>query len=99
MRLSDQLTDNTRAFVLAGGAGRRLSPLTKYRPKPLVPFGGCFRIIDFTLSNCFNSVLGRAHVLVQHEHEYMTAYLRMGWSRLGSNPEVAVPSPASIRKR
>jgi glucose-1-phosphate adenylyltransferase len=99
MRLSDQLTDNTRAFVLAGGAGRRLSPLTKYRPKPLVPFGGCFRIIDFTLSNCFNSGLGGAYVLVQHEHESMTAYLRKGWSRLGTSREFAVPSPASSGKR
>jgi glucose-1-phosphate adenylyltransferase len=99
MRLSDQLTDNTRAFVLAGGAGRRLSPLTKYRPKPLVPFGGCFRIIDFTLSNCFNSGLGGAYVLVQHEHESMTAYLRKGWSRLGTSREFAMPSPASSGKR
>jgi glucose-1-phosphate adenylyltransferase len=99
MRLSDRLTDNTRAFVLAGGAGRRLSPLTKYRPKPLVPFGGCFRIIDFTLSNCFNSGLGGAYVLVQHEHESMTAYLRKGWSRLGTSREFAVPSPASSGKR
>src|SRR5215831_191590 len=99
MRLSDQLTDNTRAFVLAGGAGRRLSPLTKYRPKPLVPFGGCFRIIDFTLSNCFNSGLGGAYVLVQHEHESMTTYLRKGWSRLGTSREFAVPSSASSGKR
>src|SRR5215469_9340597 len=98
MRLSDQLTDNTRAFILAGGAGRRLSPLTKYRPKPLVPFGGCFRIIDFTLSNCFNSGLGGVYVLVQHEHESMTAYLRKGWSRLGTSREFAVPSPASSGK-
>jgi glucose-1-phosphate adenylyltransferase len=66
MRLSDQVVENTCTFVLAGGAGRRLNPLTKYRPKPLVPFGGCFRIIDFTLSNCFNSGLDRAYVLTQH---------------------------------
>src|SRR5215470_3084437 len=99
MRLSDQLTDNTRTFVLAGGAGLRLRPLTKYRPKPLVPFGGCFRIIDFTLSNCFNSGLGGAYVLVQDEHESMTAYLRKGWSRLGTSREFAVPSSASSGKR
>jgi len=99
MRLSDQLTDNTRAFVLAGGAGLRLRPLTKYRPKPLVPFGGCFRIIDFTLSNCFNSGLGGAYVLVQDDHESMTAYLRKGWSRLGTSREFAVPSSASSGKR
>src|SRR5215472_17505256 len=99
MRLSDQLTDNTRTFVLAGGAGRRLSPLTKYRPKPLVPFGGCFRIIDFTLSNCFNSGLDRAYVLTQHERESMAAYLRKGWSRLGANREFAIPSSPTTGKR
>jgi glucose-1-phosphate adenylyltransferase len=99
MRLSDQLTDNTRAFVLAGGAGRRLRPLTKYRPKPLVPFGGCFRIIDFTLSNCFNSGLGGVYVLVEHEHESMAAYLRKGWSRLGTSREFASPSHASSGQR
>jgi glucose-1-phosphate adenylyltransferase len=85
---------------LAGGAGRRLNPLTRYRPKPLVPFGGCFRILDFTLSNCFNSGVDRAYVLTQHERESMAAYLRKGWTRVGSaHREFAFPQPPSGGKR
>ncbi|HQX23272.1 MAG TPA: sugar phosphate nucleotidyltransferase, partial [Nitrospira sp.] len=44
-------------MVLAGGKGERLNPLTEQRAKPAVPFGGKYRIIDFTLSNCLNSGL------------------------------------------
>ena len=58
--------DNVLAVVLAGGKGERLEPLTRDRAKPAVPFGGAYRIIDFTLSNCLNSGLRqhpRAHAI------------------------------------
>jgi glucose-1-phosphate adenylyltransferase len=94
MPLFDRLAEKVFAFVLAGGVGRRLQPLTRYRPKPLVPFGGCFRILDFTLSNCFNSGLERVYVLTQHEGESISAYLRKAWGRLGvGRNDFAIPLP------
>lgn len=60
-----QLTRNTFAMVLAGGRGSRLQGLTDWRAKPAVPFGGKFRIIDFTLSNCVNSGVRRIGVATQ----------------------------------
>jgi glucose-1-phosphate adenylyltransferase len=100
VRYNDRLAAKTATFVLAGGAGRRLNPLTRYRPKPLVPFGGCFRILDFTLSNCFNSGVERAYVLTQHERESMAAYLRKGWTRRGpAHAEFAIPQPPAAGKR
>src|SRR5208283_3374812 len=56
---------NVLAILLAGGAGERLFPLTRDTAKPAVPFGGAYRIIDFTLSNCINSGLRRIFVLTQ----------------------------------
>ncbi len=58
---------NVLTFILAGGKGERLNPLTRDRAKPAVPFGGIYRIIDFTLSNCINSGLRRIYVLTQYE--------------------------------
>lgn len=55
------------AMLLAGGEGRRLSPLTSNMAKPAVPFGGRCRIIDYTLSNCVNSGIGTIGVLTQYE--------------------------------
>ncbi len=57
MILNDNLLKKVLVMVLAGGQGERLYPLTKDRAKPAVPFGGIYRIIDFTLSNCVNSEL------------------------------------------
>ena len=54
-------------MILAGGQGERLYPLTKDRAKPAVPFGGIYRIIDFTLSNCINSGLRKICVLTQYK--------------------------------
>src|SRR5262249_45159194 len=100
MTLNDQVGAKTLTFVLAGGAGRRLNPLTRHRPKPLVPFGGCFRILDFTLSNCLNSGLDRAYVLTQHESNAIAAYLQRGWGRLGDgHSEFAIPVPAISQNR
>ena len=68
------------AFVMAGGKGERLYPLTLYRAKPAVPFGGLYRIIDFTLSNCINSGIRKIHVLIQYRSISLTRHLIMGWS-------------------
>ncbi|HNT88847.1 MAG TPA: sugar phosphate nucleotidyltransferase, partial [Candidatus Hydrogenedentes bacterium] len=67
------------AVLLAGGAGERLYPLTKNRAKPAVPFGGTYRIIDFTLSNCMNSGVRRVHVLVQYKSNSLVRHIRSAW--------------------
>ena len=64
------------AIVLAGGAGERLYPLTRSLAKPAVPFGGCYRVIDFTLSNCINSGLRRIFVLIQYKALEISRHLR-----------------------
>lgn len=71
---------NTLAILLAGGAGERLFPLTSQTAKPAVPFGGMYRIIDFTLSNCLNSGLRRIFVLTQYKALELARHLREGWS-------------------
>jgi glucose-1-phosphate adenylyltransferase len=63
-------------FILAGGRGERLYPLTEDRAKPLIPFGGACRLIDFTLSNCFNSGLRRITVLTQYLCESLHSYVQ-----------------------
>jgi glucose-1-phosphate adenylyltransferase len=72
--------DDTLAFVMAGGQGERLKPLTDVRAKPAVPFGGIFRIIDFTLSNCVNSGLRRIFVLTQYKSYSLSNHLKTGWN-------------------
>ncbi len=67
-------------FILAGGEGQRLAPLTLHRAKPAVPFGGVYRIIDFTLSNCLNSGLRRIYVLTQYASTSLARHLRNGWN-------------------
>ena len=66
-------------FILAGGRGERLDPLTRDRTKPAVPFGGIYRIIDFTLSNCINSGLRRIYVLTQYKSFSLQKHLLAGW--------------------
>jgi glucose-1-phosphate adenylyltransferase len=68
--------------ILAGGRGERLAPLTQNRAKPAVPFGGIYRIIDFTLSNCINSGLRRIAVLVQYRSLLLQQHLHDGWNFL-----------------
>ncbi|MFH1202668.1 MAG: glucose-1-phosphate adenylyltransferase [Candidatus Omnitrophota bacterium] len=67
-------------FIMAGGKGERLMPLTKDRAKPAVPFGGIYRIIDFTLSNCINSGIRRTHILIQYKSISLIRHLRLGWN-------------------
>ena len=71
-------------FIMAGGKGERLLPLTKDRAKPAVPFGGLYRIIDFTLSNCINSGVRKMHVLIQYKSHSLQRHLLMGWSVFNS---------------
>jgi glucose-1-phosphate adenylyltransferase len=66
--------------LLAGGAGERLHPLTRNRAKPAVPFGGIYRIIDFTLSNCINSDCRKIQVLVQYKSLSLTRHIRFAWN-------------------
>ena len=68
------------AIVLAGGAGERLAPLTLNTAKPAVPFGGSYRIIDFTLSNCINSGIRRIFILTQYKALELTRHIREGWN-------------------
>lgn len=79
-----QLLKETIAMVLAGGQGERLHPLTKDRAKPAVPFGGIYRLIDFTLSNCLNSGIRKINVLTQYKSYSLARHLRMGWSVFNS---------------
>ena len=66
------------AFVLAGGKGTRLHPLTKERAKPAVPFGARYRIIDFVLSNLINSGIYSIYVLVQFKSQSLAGALARG---------------------
>jgi glucose-1-phosphate adenylyltransferase len=75
-------TRETLVCLLAGGAGERLLPLTRDRAKPAVPFGGIYRIIDLTLSNCINSELRRIFVLTQYKALSLNRHIREGWSVL-----------------
>src|SRR5690606_10848590 len=76
------LTRATFAVLLAGGRGSRLHQLTDWRAKPAVPFGGKFRIIDFTLSNCVNSGVKRVAVATQYKAHSLIRHLQRGWSFL-----------------
>ena len=78
------MTDNVLTFIMAGGKGERLWPLTKDRTKPAVPFGGIYRIIDFSLSNCINSFLRKVYVLTQYKSASLQRHIRLGWNILSS---------------
>ena len=81
-RFVSTLTRSTFAVLLAGGRGSRLHQLTDWRAKPAVPFGGKFRIIDFTLSNCVNSGVRRVAVATQYKAHSLIRHLQRGWSFL-----------------
>jgi glucose-1-phosphate adenylyltransferase len=68
------------AVLLAGGVGERLYPLTRERAKPAVPFGGPYRIVDFTLSNCINSGLRKIFIASQYKAQSLNRHVRMGWN-------------------
>jgi glucose-1-phosphate adenylyltransferase len=87
--------ENILAILLAGGAGERLYPLTRDTAKPGVPFGGAYRIIDFTLSNCINSNVRRILILTQYKSLDLIRHIRDGWNilsaELGEYIEVLPP--------
>src|SRR5207253_11049114 len=92
------MQDKTISIILAGGIGSRLHPLTAERAKPAVPFGGRYRIIDFTLSNCLHSGLRLILVLTQYKSHSLQKHLRDGWSVY--NPELEeyiTPVPPQMR--
>jgi glucose-1-phosphate adenylyltransferase len=73
------LMHRTLGILLAGGAGERLYPLTRHRAKPAVPFGGIYRIVDVTLSNCINSGLRKVFILTQYKSLSLHRHIRNGW--------------------
>jgi len=73
------LMNRTLGILLAGGVGERLYPLTRHRAKPAVPFGGHYRIVDVTLSNCINSGLRRVFILTQYKSLSLDRHIRNGW--------------------
>ena len=73
-------------ILLAGGAGERLAPLTRDQPKPMMPFGGSYRLIDVTLSNCINSGMSRIYVLTQYKAVSLHRHIREAWNIL--SPEL-----------
>ncbi len=83
--------------LLAGGQGERLWPLTRDRAKPAVPFGGIYRIIDLTLSNCINSDLRRVFVLTQYKALSLNRHVRQGWSSLMGLGEFIEILPPQMR--
>jgi glucose-1-phosphate adenylyltransferase len=89
------------AFVMAGGKGTRLSPLTEDHPKPALPFGGRFRIIDFVLSNLWNSGLPQACVLLHYRPLPLARHLarRWGWVQAAGVPFVRALAPESVREQ
>src|SRR4026208_1386595 len=104
MSSAAHLEETTLTFILAGGKGERLYPLTADQPKPVVPFGGVFRIIDFTLSNVLNSGLRHIYVLTQYKHDPLHSYVRNGWPQLcdefrGDYGEQIVCVPPASGKR
>ncbi len=86
---------DTLGVLLAGGAGERLYPLTRDRAKPAVTFGGIYRIIDITLSNCINSDLRRVYILTQYKALSLNRHIREGWNivarELGEFVEILPP--------
>ncbi|MCO6411823.1 MAG: glucose-1-phosphate adenylyltransferase [Thiogranum sp.] len=92
------MLEKSLAIILAGGVGSRLYPLTEDRAKPAVPFGGNYRIIDFTLANCLHSGIRRILVLTQYKSHSLQKHLRDGWSIF--NPELGeyiTPVPPQMR--
>jgi glucose-1-phosphate adenylyltransferase len=88
------------AFVLAGGKGTRLHPLTKERAKPAVPFAGRYRIVDFVLSNLVNSGIYSIYVLVQFRSQSLLQHLREGWEVSGLlRNNFIIPVPAQMRSQ
>ena len=81
MQTRENIGRNTIAMVLAGGKGERLSPLTLHRAKPTVPFGGKYKVIDFVLSNLFNSGIKKVYILTQYRAFSLIKHIRESWGK------------------
>ncbi|NTW60258.1 MAG: glucose-1-phosphate adenylyltransferase [Nitrospirae bacterium] len=102
MYTAGNITKNTLAMVLAGGKGERLSPITLRRPKPAVPFGGKYKIIDFALSNLFNSGIRKAFILTQYHAYSLNKHIKESWSKwtgLGEFYDAISPETSSMNER
>src|ERR1041384_4525224 len=92
------MLEKTISIILAGGVGSRLHPLTAERAKPAVPFGGRYRIIDFTLSNCLHPGLRRILVLTQYKSHSLQKHLRDAWSIYNTElGDYITPIPPQMR--
>ncbi len=85
------------AMVLAGGAGKRLMPLTADRAKPAVPFGGSYRLIDFVLSNLINAGMRRVCVLTQYKSHSLDRHVTTTWRMPTLLGDYVTPVPAQQR--
>ena len=102
MYINGNITRNTIAMVLAGGKGERLSPITIGRPKPAVPFGGKYKIIDFVLSNMFNSGIKRVYILTQYQAYSLSKHIKDSWSKwagLGEFFDTISPETTSMSEQ
>jgi len=93
------ISRNTIAMVLAGGKGERLSPITFNRPKPAVPFGGKYKIIDFVLSNMFNSGIKKVYILTQYQAYSLSKHIKESWAKwagLGEFYDTISPEATSV---
>jgi len=86
------MKDNTVAVILAGGRGRRMDALCEVRPKPVLPFAGGNRVVDYALSNCVNSKLGRIVVLTDYQRSSMRTYLA-SWEDAGARTSLEILEP------
>jgi glucose-1-phosphate adenylyltransferase len=102
MYTSGNITRNTIAIVLAGGKGERLSPITIGRPKPAVPFGGKYKIIDFVLSNMFNSGIRQVYILTQYHAYSLSKHIKDSWDKwtgLGEFYDTISPEMTNISEQ
>src|SRR5438093_1631117 len=101
MAVYDRAVKRTMALILAGGEGERLSILSSVRAKPAVPFGGKYRIIDFTLSNCVNSDIDDVVVLTQYNPRSLNDHIGLGrpWDLDRNNRGVRMLQPYIARGR
>ena len=85
------------AFIMAGGKGERLFPLTRDRAKPAVPFGGRYRIIDFVLSNMHNSGIRAMYVLTQYKAQSLVEHIQHVWGTRSTHADFVTIVPAQMR--
>ena len=102
MYIAGNISRNTIAMVLAGGKGERLSPITSHRSKPAVPFGGKYKIIDFVLSNMFNSGIKKAYILTQYHAYSLNKHIKESWGKwtgLGEFYDTISPETGSMSEQ